>query len=263
MKDRLLEALHKYKYVIWGIGGSIVIVLLVVVIILSKNNGDNQNESTKKKVEESENSCVTTTLFETKESTTKEETTEIEEVTEETVETTKEDIEETTTYVYETTNVTTVPQTTKQSTTSAQTTTHPTTDEVLEDTTTSKPLRGKDGVILEELTITRRKAGDNQWIDYTEPVPKTYSEYKERYPEYVGYRLCYDPPFSVSKNPVVEELYFEESVPDDVKNIYGTPLIEGRNPSNNIIYNIDMDCILMGTYMIRFILYLYLIQIIF
>lgn len=230
MKDKLRQFVNKYKYALVGCAGTIVIIVIILVVVFAKNGDDNQNESIKNTSELRELSGNVTTILEVESSTAVYETTE---TTEETVDTTLEETtEETTTYVSETTLYTTVAQTYVAPTTVVTTTPQPTT--IAQETTTATPLRGKDGVILEELTMTMREAGETEWIDYTMPVPKTYSEFKANAPSADTYYLAYEPPFLVSKNPIVKEIFFGESMPIDVKRIYGQPLVE-RKRSHNIL----------------------------
>lgn len=210
-----------------GTTAGIIAVILVCVIIIILNsearNDNGQIETTKKQALE-----TTVKNEETKEAVTKQTkaTTKIDGTT--TVETSKEENtteqaakkQEETKKQEATTNVQVV-------TTQQHTTVQPTTKK--QEQTTKKPEipttppRGKNGVILEELSFAlyNMNTGVNEKI----PVPKTYTEFKNSSSEEEsGYVIVYNHPAVKQNDIFYNELEFRKSTKQDVINIYGKPL---------------------------------------
>ena len=215
--------------IVGTVAGIIAVILVCVIIIIlnsEERNDNGQIETTKKQALE-----TTIKNEETKEAVTKQTkaTTKIDETT--TVETSKEEntTEQATKKQEETkkqeaaTNVQVV-------TTQQHTTVQPTTKKQEQPTkkqeTPTTPPRGKNGVILEELS----------WVRYNWdmrkkeiiPVPKTYTEAKKNIPtdddEAPAYIIVYTSPNLIQDNIFNNELTFQETTESQVISIYGQPL---------------------------------------
>ena len=117
-------------------------------------------------------------------------------------------------------------------TTQQHTTVQPTTKKQEQSTkkpeTPTTPPRGKNGVILEELSFVRRQGTTN--------VPKTYTEAKENVTvpgSIPGYTILYTSPNLVQNNIFNNELTFQETTESQVISIYGQPLTSYCDENKN------------------------------
>ena len=207
-----------------GTIAGIIAVLLIGAIVILSISGDEEDKSKVTSAEKSASENITSEKNTTQKSTTKktpettienetsdEETTDGEKTDKETTTKSSQVIQYTTSRVLETTKSqkTTVQQTTakkQEATTKKQ-----------EKPTT--PPRGKNGVILEELSFVRRQGTTN--------VPKTYTEAKENVTvpgSIPGYTILYTSPNLVQNNIFNNEITFKETTESQVVSIYGQPL---------------------------------------
>lgn len=216
-----------------GTTAGIIAVILVCVIIIILNsearNDSGQIETTKKqalettiKNEETKEAVTKQTKATTKtDGTTTEETNKEEDTTEQVAkkqEETKKQEAATNVQV-----VTTQQHTTTKTQTVIQPTTKKQEDTKKKQETPTTPPRGKNGVILEELSFAlyNMNTGVNEKI----PVPKTYTEFKNSSSEEEsGYVIVYNHPAVKQNDIFYNELEFRKSTKQDVINIYGKPL---------------------------------------
>ena len=226
-----------------GTIAGIIAVILVCVIIITLNsevrNDNGQIETTKKqalettiKNEETKEAVTKQTKATTKtDGTTTEETSKEEDTTEQATkkqEKTKKQEAATNVQVVTTQQHTTVQPTTKKQ---EQTTKKP--------ETPTTPPRGKNGVILEELSFI-----SYNWDTRNEEViavPKTYTEAKNR--ENVikdgaipGYTIVYTSPAVTQYNIFNNELTFQKTTESQVISIYGQPLTSYCDENRNDKY---------------------------
>ena len=216
--------------IVGTVAGIIAVILVCVIIIILNSevrNDSGQIETTKKqalettvKNEETKETVTKQTKVTTKtDGTTTEETNKEEDTTEQAAkkqEETKKQEAATNVQVVTTQQHTTVQPTTKKQ---EQTTKKP--------ETPTTPPRGKNGVILEELSFI-----SYNWDTRNEEViavPKTYTEAKNR--ENVikdgaipGYTIVYTSPAVTQYNIFNNELTFKETTESQVISIYGQPL---------------------------------------
>lgn len=224
--------------IVGTVAGIIAVILVCVIIIIlnsEERNDNGQIETTKKQALE-----TTIKNEETKEAVTKQTkaTTKIDETT--TVETSKEEntTEQATKKQEETkkqeaaTNVQVV-------TTQQHTTVQPTTKKQEQTTkkqeTPTTPPRGKNGVILEELSFDRWSSEKKNFENV--PVPKTYSEFKSlrNYPNAEGFIITYD--FVLRNDVFHNELEFRKTTESQAISIYGQPLTSYYEENGkNIVY---------------------------
>jgi|GEM_PF-4748684 hypothetical protein len=213
---------------VMGIAAGIIVVLLIGAIVILSISGDEEDKSKVTSAEKSASENITSEKNTTQKSTTKktpETTIENETSDEETTDGEKTD-KETTTKESTTKSSQVIQYTTSrvlETTKSQHTTVQPTTKK--QEQTTKKPEkpttppRGKNGVILEELSFVRRQGTTN--------VPKTYTEAKENVTvpgSIPGYTILYTSPNLVQNNIFNNEITFKETTESQVVSIYGQPL---------------------------------------
>ena len=218
-----------------GTIAGIIAVILVCVIIITLNsevrNDSGQIETTKKQALE-----TTIKNEETKETVTKQTkaTTKIDETT--TVETSKEeDTTEQATKKQEETKKQEAATNVQVVTTQQHTTVQPTTKKQEQTTkkpeTPTTPPRGKNGVILEELSFIRRQGITN--------VPKTHEEAKRQITK-VGvipaYGIVYTSPNLVQNNIFNNEITFQKTLESEIISIYGQPVTSYYDENRNDKY---------------------------
>lgn len=233
LKDYVKEHIPQ---VIAAVAGIIAVLLVGAIVIISISGGkedENRVASTEKPAYEItlettlkiEDNRETTT--EQIEATTKEEktTTKKESKEEKSTEATnsKEPISQETTRKQEQASTSTQVTTTK-----AQTVVQPTTKKQeattkKQETTTASVVRGKNGVILEELSFDRWNYSKR--VHESVSVPKTYTEYKNNASSEnaIGYAILYDD-YKIRDDIFYNELTFKNSTEQDIINIYGKPL---------------------------------------
>lgn len=220
--------------IVGTVAGIIAVILVCVIIIILNSEVKNDNgqiETTKKqalettvKNEETKETVTKQTKATTKtDGTTTEETSKEENTTEQA---TKKQ-EETKRQQEAATNVQVV-TTQQHTTTKTQTVVQPTTKK--QEATTKKPEtpttppRGKNGVILEELSFDRWNYSKR--VHESVPVPKTYTEYKNNASNKnaIGYAILYDD-YKIRDDIFYNELTFKKSTEQDIINIYGKPKV--------------------------------------
>ncbi len=221
-----------------GTIAGIIAVLLIGAIVILSISGDEEDKSKVTSAEKSASENITSEKNTTQKSTTKktpettienetsdEETTDGEKTDKETTTKSSQVIQYTTSRVLETTKSqkTTVQQTTakkQEATTKKQ-----------EKPTT--PPRGKNGVILEELSFVRRQGTTN--------VPKTHEEAKKQITT-VGvipaYGIVYTSPNLVQNNIFNNEITFQKTLESEIISIYGQPVTSyyDNNKNKYIVY---------------------------
>lgn len=221
LKDYVKEHIPQIVGTIAGIIAVILVCVIIIILNSEVKNDNGQIETTKKQALE-----TTVKNEETKEAVTKQTkaTTKIDATT--TVETTKEEDtteqatkkqEETKRQQEAATNVQVV--TTQQYTTVQPTTKKQEQTTKKQETTTAPVVRGKNGVILEELSFVRRQGITN--------VPKTYTEAKENVTvpgSIPGYTILYTSPNLVQNNIFNNEITFQKTLESEIISIYGQPV---------------------------------------
>ena len=221
-----------------GIAAGIIVVLLIGAIVILSISGDEEDKSKVTSAEKSASENITSEKNTTQKSTTKktpETTIENKTSDEETTDEEKTD-KETTTKESTTKNSQVIQYTTLrvlETTKSQETTVQQTTAKKQEATTkkTEKPTtppRGKNGVILEELSFIRRQGITN--------VPKTYTEAKENVTvpgSIPGYTILYTSPNLIQDNIFGNEITFKETTESQVISIYGQPLTSYYDNNKN------------------------------
>ena len=238
LKDYVKEHIPQIVGTIAGIIAVILVCVIIIILNSEVKNDNGQIETTKKQALE-----TTVKNEETKEAVTKQTkaTTKIDATT--TVETSKEEDtteqatkkqEETKRQQEAATNVQVV--TTQQHTTVQPTTKKQEQTTKKQETTTAPVVRGKNGVILEELSFAlyNMNTGVNEKI----PVPKTYTEFKSSSSEEEsGYVIIYKHPAVKQDNIFFNEIAFKKTTEQEVINIYGKPKWENKTDGgNDIIY---------------------------
>lgn len=224
--------------IVGTIAGIIAVILVCVIIIILNSevrNDNGQIETTKKQALE-----TTIKNEETKETVTKQTkaTTKIDETT--TVETSKEeDTTEQAAKKQEETKKQEAATDVQVVTTQQHTTVQPTTKKQEQTTkkqeTPTTPPRGKNGVILEELSFDRWSSEKKNFENV--PVPKTYSEFKSlrNYPNAEGFIITYD--FVLRNDVFHNELEFRKTTESQAISIYGQPLTSYYEENGkNIVY---------------------------
>lgn len=225
LKDYVKEHIPQIVGTIAGIIAVILVCVIIIILNSEVKNDNGQIETTKKQALE-----TTVKNEETKEAVTKQTkaTTKIDATT--TVETTKEEDtteqatkkqEETKRQQEAATNVQVV--TTQQYTTVQPTTKKQEQTTKKQETTTAPVVRGKNGVILEELSFDRWNYSKR--VHESVPVPKTYTEYKNNASNKnaIGYAILYDD-YKIRDDIFYNELTFKKSTEQDIISIYGKPL---------------------------------------
>ncbi len=221
-----------------GTIAGIIAVLLIGAIVILSISGDEEDKSKVTSAEKSASENITSEKNTTQKSTTKktpETTIENKTSDEETTDEEKTD-KETTTKESTTKNSQVIQYTTLrvlETTKSQETTVQQTTAKKQEATTkkTEKPTtppRGKNGVILEELSFIRRQGITN--------VPKTYTEAKENVTvpgSIPGYTILYTSPNLIQDNIFGNEITFKETTESQVISIYGQPLTSYYDNNKN------------------------------
>ena len=223
--------------IVGTIAGIIAVLLIGAIVILSISD-DEKDKSKVTSAEKSASENITSEKNTTQKSTTKktpETTIENKTSDEETTDEEKTD-KETTTKESTTKNSQVIQYTTLrvlETTKSQETTVQQTTAKKQEATTkkTEKPTtppRGKNGVILEELSFIRRQGITN--------VPKTYTEAKENVTvpgSIPGYTILYTSPNLIQDNIFGNEITFKETTESQVISIYGQPLTSYYDNNKN------------------------------
>lgn len=224
--------------IIGTVAGIIAVILVCVIIIILNSevrNDNGQIETTKKqalettiKNEETKEAVTKQTKATTKtDGTTTEETSKEEDTTEQATKKQKETKKQeaaTNVQVVTTQQHTTVQPTTKKQEQSTKKPETPTT-----------PPRGKNGVILEELSFDRWSSEKKNFENV--PVPKTYSEFKSlrNYPNAEGFIITYD--FVLRNDVFHNELEFRKTTESQAISIYGQPLTSYYEENGkNIVY---------------------------
>lgn len=225
--------------IVGTVAGIIAVILVCVIIIILNSevrNDNGQIETTKKqalettiKNEETKEAVTKQTKATTKtDGTTTEETSKEEDTTEQAA----KKQEETKRQQEAATNVQVV-------TTQQHTTVQPTTKKQEQTTkkqeTPTTPPRGKNGVILEELSFDRWSSEKKNFENV--PVPKTYSEFKSlrNYPNAEGFIITYD--FVLRNDVFHNELEFRKTTESQAISIYGQPLTSYYEENGkNIVY---------------------------
>ena len=108
-------------------------------------------------------------------------------------------------------------------------------EDTTEQATPTTPPRGKNGVILEELSFDRWSSEKKNFENV--PVPKTYSEFKSlrNYPNAEGFIITYD--FVLRNDVFHNELEFRKTTESQAISIYGQPLTSYYEENGkNIVY---------------------------
>ncbi len=229
LKNYVKEHIPQIVGTVAGIIAVILVCVIIVILNSEVRNDSGQIETTKKqalettiKNEETKEAVTKQTKATTKtDGTTTEETSKEEDTTEQAAkkqeETKRQQEAATNVQVVTTQQHTTVQPTTKKQ---EQTTRKP--------ETPTTPPRGKNGVILEELSFVRRQGTTN--------VPKTYTEAKENVTvpgSIPGYTILYTSPNLVQNNIFNNELTFQETTESQLISIYGQPLTSYCDENKN------------------------------
>lgn len=227
--------------IVGTVAGIIAVILVCVIIIILNSEVKNDNgqiETIKKQALETtiKNEETKETVTKQIEATTKTDGTTTEEISkeEDTTEQATKKQEETKRQQEAATNVQVV-TTQQHTTTKAQTVVQPTTKK--QEATTKKPEtpttppRGKNGVILEELSFIRRQGITN--------VPKTHEEAKRQITK-VGvipaYGIVYTSPNLVQNNIFNNEITFQKTLESEIISIYGQPVTSYYDENRNDKY---------------------------
>lgn len=222
LKNYVKEHIPQIVGTVAGIIAVILVCVIIVILNSEVRNDSGQIETTKKqalettiKNEETKEAVTKQTKATTKtDGTTIEETNKEENTTERATKKQKETKKQ-----EAATNVQVV-------TTQQHTTVQPTTKKQEQTTkkqeTPTTPPRGKNGVILEELSFDRWSSEKKNFENV--PVPKTYSEFKSlrNYPNAEGFIITYD--FVLRNDVFHNELEFRKTTESQVISIYGQPL---------------------------------------
>lgn len=217
---------HKYQTIgMAGITAAVIVACIVIVIIANKKEVPKETNNVEASVEMTtsiEPSVDGETTTDIEETTTKEQTT----TTKETETTTKKQESATTIIPVYVPPTTQTPTTSEEQQTTKKPTPQPTTPQP---TTTVAPVRGKNGVILEELHFVNKSDG-------VVNVPKNKTELMEcmvarGYADDSIWAILYSSQNLVKQDLFENELKFQSTTVAQLKAIYGEPIYQYDYPS--------------------------------